>query len=132
MRVKVLSNLTLPSVTITSPSSGAILTSGIVSNILWSPSGVGYDKYQIVVGNTVINTERQLYDRVSTIDTLLASYTSFPWNVPNLLTDFTSGTAYTPDQIKNSFYLQIKMIKNDSAGGGIIALSNKVPFSVSN
>ncbi len=119
-----------PLVTITSPGSGSTLNPGTVATINWLATGGGFDKYQIIVGNTVMNTERQLYDRVSMVDYIPANQTSFLWNVPDLLNDFAKGTSYSFDQIKNAFYLQIRLVKNDSAGGGYVASSNKVAFSV--
>jgi len=118
------------SVALISPQAYSTLTSGSPTTISWSATGNGYDKYQIVVGNSVMNSERQLYDRVSMVDFIPAYQTSFQWNVPDLLSDFAKASNYSYDQIKNSFYLQVKLVKSDSAGGSYVASSNRVQFSV--
>jgi hypothetical protein len=117
-------------VSVTSPTSGSVLTQGTQTSIRWAASGSGYDKYQIVVGNTTTNTERQLYDRVSMVDLIPITQTSFPWNIPDLLADFTRGTSFSADQIKNSFYLQVKTVRSDAAGGGYVSSSNRISFTV--
>lgn len=121
---------TQPSITVLSPNGGSTVTTGTYTTISWSATGSGFDKYQIVVGNSITNSERQLYDRVSTVDYIPVSQTSFPWLAPDLLADFARGSSYSFDQIKGSFYLQIKAIKNDSVGGSYVASSGKVPFSI--
>ncbi len=118
------------SVSLTAPQSNSTLTIGKQAQISWITEGGGFDKYQIVVGNSIINSERQLYDKVSTVDYIPDYQTSFFWSIPDLLNDFAKGSSYSYDQIKNSFYLQVKLVKGDGAGDGYIASSNKIPFSV--
>ncbi len=88
------------------------------------------DQYQIFVGNDKTKTEREIYDKVSTLSLLNGTSRSFNWNVPDLIKDFTEGNLLTPKQIKDHFYLVINAIKKDRVGGGVIASSDKVYFSV--
>ncbi|MEN9341871.1 MAG: Glucan endo,3-beta-glucanase, putative, glu81A [Candidatus Parcubacteria bacterium] len=113
-------------ISITAPQQNTMVTPGISTMIRWTVDENQFDKYQIVVGNYVTNTERPLYDRVSSVDTIPSYQKYFPWNVPStLLDDFRNGY-YSYDQIKDKFYLQIKGIKN----GTQIAVSNQAAFSV--
>jgi peptidoglycan hydrolase-like protein with peptidoglycan-binding domain len=122
---------TAASVTVVSPANYATLVVGERTTIGWYAKGDSTDSYQILVGNSMTNSERQLYDRVSDVALIPVWFgSSFSWNVPDLATDFARGTNYTRDQIKNSFYLIVKVVRDDRAGGGYVASSNKVWFTV--
>jgi len=112
---------------LTSPVTGSTLTIGAPVTIQWSTTGDLSDyNYELRVGNSRSNSERQLYDRVSTIASLPSSQTSIVWNVPDILSDFSSST-YPADWIKNSFYLKIKATPRS---GGFVLYSNTVSFGM--
>jgi len=113
---------------IIAPAASAALSSGTSAKISWTPFAGTFDSYQVVVGNFQTGSERQLYDRVSPIDYLPSAQTSFQWNVPDLVTDFSKGTGYSADQIRNSFYLKVNAVKNDAAGARTVSSSPKQSF----
>lgn len=117
-----------PILTMSAPQAFARYGEGSQVGIRWSlssPTPLVADKYQIVVGNSVSGNEVQLYDRVSMVDLLPGSQTSFDWVVPGDL--FTKlGGGRTPSSIADSFYLQVKAIRS----GGYVASSQKQFFSM--
>lgn len=123
-------NLPTPVTQVLTPVSGSTVVQGKVLNISWSSILADRDGFQLVVGNTVTNSERQLYDVVSEIATVDSNRKSFAWNVPDLLTDFTKNTRYSKDQIKGAFYLKVNVIKKDEVGDRVIG-SAQNKFTVS-
>lgn len=109
-----------PSLTVTSPNGGSFQT-GTLQKIQWSVSNINFDRIQISVGSPSPFSERQLYDRVSQIDYLSNTATSFDWNVPSSLTsDFNS----------TSFYIKISALKSDSAGYQVVATAKSPTFTI--
>ena len=53
---KIVSSSTQPSITVTSPQNNSALTTGQVATISWNTTGSGFDKYQIIVGNSITNS----------------------------------------------------------------------------
>ena len=113
-----------PIIILPQPHSSLVL--GSTTTVSWR---INSRDVKLIVGNSVTQSERELYDRVSVIGPISAGNTSFLWNVPDsLINDFTQGTSYSYNQIKDAFFLQIKFV--DSVGDYNVDISEKIPFSI--
>lgn len=123
--ITVVGNVATPSITVLSPNGGTLI-SGQAYNISWRGSG-NFDSYQLIIGNTITNTERQLYDKVSSVGFIPKAQTSVVWNVPlSILDDFFPYGVTT----SNNFYIKVNAIKQDNAGYEILATSKSNLFYI--
>lgn len=114
------------------PTSGSVWTTGNAYTIRWSATNnEAYDSYQLIIGNTLTNTTRVLYDHNSVVSNIARGQTSYTWNIPTwLISDFTQGTAYTQNDIRNSFYIRVNAIRNDASGATVVAWARSDSFTI--
>ena len=118
---------TQPSITVVSPNGGTFDPGGQL-NLQWTSYAGDFDYYQLMLGNTVANSEVEIDDGYHILKTQNSYNTFALWTFVNQI---VTNSGMSADTIKSAYYVKVNAVKADRVGGGIVYTGKSSIFAIS-
>ena len=118
---------TQPTITILSPNGGTFDPGGQL-NLQWTSYAGDFDYYQLMLGNTVANSEVEIDDGYHILKTQNSYNTFALWTFVNQI---VTNSGMSADTIKSAYYVKVNAVKSDRVGGGIVYTGKSSIFTIS-
>ncbi len=118
---------TQPSITVVSPNGGTFDPGGQL-NLQWTSYAGDFDYYQLMLGNTVANSEVEIDDGYHILKTQNSYNTFALWTFVNQI---VTNSGMSADTIKSAYYVKVNAVKADRVGGGIVYTGKSSIFTIS-
>jgi peptidoglycan hydrolase-like protein with peptidoglycan-binding domain len=124
--VNVVAATTTSTINVTLPTIGSVFDNGDAQNIIagWTGYSGNFDYYNVSIGNSISNVEQLVGVGISKLST------GFSTTAAALKKAISSLSGKTAPE--NGYYFVVTAVKNDAAGGGIVARGNSASFSIKN